>query len=79
MQEKLGTLNGGRVYAAYDYEGEHEDELDLNADEPILVLRREDEKEKGWWWAKRENTGEEGYVPRNYLAVSFLFVGRVGW
>lgn len=65
-------LNGGRVYAAYEYESEYEDELNFKADEPILILRREDEKEKGWWWAKRENTGEEGYVPRNYLAVSSL-------
>lgn len=68
----MGVLNGGRVYAAYDYEGEYEDELTANVDESLIILRRDDEKEKGWWWAKRESNGEEGYVPRNYLAVIFF-------
>lgn len=68
IQEKIGVLNNGRVYAAYDYDAKYEDELDFKVGDEMIVLNKSD-KEKGWWWTKHSSSGSEGFVPRNYLAV----------
>ena len=68
VQEKMGMLNGGRIFAVYSYTGEKPDELSFKDGEELTVLRRGDEQETEWWWAKK---GEQmGYIPRNLFGVS---------
>nr|XP_061843965.1 apoptosis-stimulating of p53 protein 2-like [Nerophis lumbriciformis] len=67
VQEKMGVMNRGVVYALWDYEPESGDELRLQEGECVTVLRREDEAEDEWWWARCGD--REGYVARNLLGV----------
>lgn len=67
VQEKLGVLNGGVVYAVFDYDAKNEDELSFRLNDQITVLRKGDEKEKEWWWSRLGD--KEGYIPRNLLGV----------
>lgn len=68
IQEKLGILNGGVVYALYDYDAHNPDELSFKNGDVIVVLRKGDEFEREWWWSKVKD--REGYIPRNLLGVS---------
>ena len=67
IQEKLGIINKGKVYAVFNYDSQNSDELTFVNGTEIEVLRKGDEQEQEWWWAKTA-TGE-GYVPRNLLGV----------
>ncbi|XP_059480409.1 apoptosis-stimulating of p53 protein 2 isoform X2 [Neocloeon triangulifer] len=67
VQEKLGILNQGAVYAVYDYEAHNTDELSFNDGDQLVVLRKGDELEREWWWSKIGS--KEGYVPRNLLGL----------
>lgn len=64
----MGIMNKGVLYALWDYEPQHGDELPLREGDCLAVLRREDEEETEWWWARLQD--QEGYVPRNLLGVS---------
>ena len=46
IQEKLGLINNGIVYALYDYDAQNEDELSFKEGDIIKVLRKGDENEK---------------------------------
>lgn len=66
-------MNGGRVYAAYDYEAAMDDELSFKEGDELVVIKRDDgpqSPQKGWWCARDPKIEKEGFVPRNYLAVS---------
>ncbi|XP_058131251.1 apoptosis-stimulating of p53 protein 2 isoform X1 [Dasypus novemcinctus] len=65
VQEKMGIMNKGVIYALWDYEPQHDDELPLKEGDCMAVVRREDEDEVEWWWARLNE--REGYVPRNLL------------
>lgn len=67
VQEKLGIMNNGQVYAVFDYEAQHSDELSLKNGDSLVVLRKGDDNEREWWWSKLGH--KEGYVPRNLLGV----------
>ncbi|XP_024912879.1 protein phosphatase 1, regulatory subunit 13Bb isoform X3 [Cynoglossus semilaevis] len=67
VQEKLGVMNKGTVYALWNYEAQNQDELSFGEGDPITILRRQDDSETDWWWAKLED--KEGYVPRNLLGL----------
>ncbi|KAM4772831.1 apoptosis-stimulating of p53 protein 2 isoform 2-T2 [Rhinophrynus dorsalis] len=67
VQEKMGIMNRGVIYALWDYEAENDDELSLKEGDCMTVLRREDEDEDEWWWARLHD--KEGYVPRNLLGL----------
>ena len=71
IQEKLGIINNGAVYAVFDYNKQNPDELDLHMGQKFIVMKKGDEVEKEWWWAKCEDT--EGYIPKNLLGVSQYF------
>jgi apoptosis-stimulating of p53 protein 1 len=66
------VINDGLVYALYDYDlnSSEDNELEFKDGDQLIILRRGDENENEWWWARHENTKKEGYVPRNYLGVS---------
>ncbi|KAG7462903.1 hypothetical protein MATL_G00189650 [Megalops atlanticus] len=67
VQEKMGIMNRGVVYSLWDYEKENEDELQFKEGDCMTIVRREDEDEIEWWWARMGDT--EGYVPRNLLGL----------
>merc|ERR1719449_367130 len=69
IQEKLGIMNQGAVYAVYTYEAVISDELSFVESERMMVLRKGDEIEKEWWWSKKENDQNEGYVARNLIGL----------
>ncbi|KAJ8919580.1 hypothetical protein NQ315_002202 [Exocentrus adspersus] len=68
VQEKLGILSGGVVYAVFDYTAQQPDELSFKAGQQFTVLRKGDENEREWWWSRLGD--KEGYVPRNLLGVT---------
>lgn len=61
-------MNRGVVYALWDYASEEDDELQFREGDCMTVVRREDEDEVEWWWARMGD--REGYIPRNLLGVS---------
>ncbi|XP_056249480.1 apoptosis-stimulating of p53 protein 1-like isoform X2 [Seriola aureovittata] len=67
VQEKLGVMNKGLVYALWDYTAQQADELSFSEGDALTVLRRRDETETEWWWARLND--REGYVPRNLLGL----------
>lgn len=71
IQEKLGILNNGEVYAVFAYDSQQQDELSFDVNDRLTILRKGDDSEREWWWAKCE-LGREGYVPRNLLGVNCL-------
>ena len=64
----MGIMNRGVVYGLWDYEVEAEDELSFREGDCMTILRREDQEETQWWWARCGD--KEGYIPRNLLGVS---------
>lgn len=74
VQEKLGVMNKGTVYALWDYKAQNPDELTFSEGDTITILRRQDDSETEWWWARLEDN--EGYVPRNLLGVRKKFPER---
>uniref|UniRef100_A0A669CU12 Tumor protein p53 binding protein, 2a n=1 Tax=Oreochromis niloticus TaxID=8128 RepID=A0A669CU12_ORENI len=67
VQEKMGIMNRGVVYALWDYSAENPDELSFHEGDCMTIIRREDEDEIEWWWARMGDT--EGYIPRNLLGL----------
>ncbi|XP_066533147.1 protein phosphatase 1, regulatory subunit 13Bb isoform X2 [Hoplias malabaricus] len=67
VQEKLGVMNKGVVYALWEYEAQSADELSFQEGDAITILRRKDDTETDWWWARLND--KEGYVPRNLLGL----------
>lgn len=67
VQEKLGVMNKGVVYALWDYEAQNNDELSFHEGDAITILRRKDDNETEWWWAHLND--KEGYVPKNLLGL----------
>ncbi|XP_058976070.1 apoptosis-stimulating of p53 protein 1 isoform X2 [Musca domestica] len=68
IQEKLGILHAGEVYAVFSYEAQNSDELTFTVNDRLVILRKGDDAESEWWWAKNDQN-EEGYVPRNLLGL----------
>ncbi|KAM6032959.1 LOW QUALITY PROTEIN: relA-associated inhibitor [Theristicus caerulescens] len=67
VEQSMGVLNSGVVYALWDYSAEFGDELSFREGEPVTVLRRQPPQELDWWWGSLY--GHEGYVPRNYFGL----------
>ncbi|KAL8219971.1 UNVERIFIED_CONTAM: hypothetical protein K2H54_037166 [Gekko kuhli] len=65
VEQSMGLMNNGVVYALWDYSAEFSDELSFREGEPVTVLRRDAQEEMDWWWASLY--GQEGYVPKNYF------------
>lgn len=64
----MGIMNRGMVYALWDYTDENPDELSFQEGDCMTIVRREDDDEIDWWWARMGDM--EGYIPRNLLGVS---------
>lgn len=64
----MGTKNEGVVYAVYDYDAQNSDEISFKDGDKVTIIRRGDDQEINWWWA-RAVRGQEGYVPRNLFGL----------
>ena len=54
------------IYAAvFDYQSRTDDDLSFEKTNLLCILNADD---KDWWLARSKNSGEEGYVPSNYVA-----------
>ncbi|KAG5682108.1 hypothetical protein PVAND_011487 [Polypedilum vanderplanki] len=42
-------------------------ELNISVNDKLTILRKGDESEREWWWARKDD--REGYVPRNLLGL----------
>uniref|UniRef100_A0A8C8GGF3 Tumor protein p53 binding protein, 2a n=1 Tax=Oncorhynchus tshawytscha TaxID=74940 RepID=A0A8C8GGF3_ONCTS len=67
LQEKMGIMNRAVVYGLWDYSDDNSDELAFREGDCMTIVRREDEDEIEWWWARMGDT--EGYIPRNLLGL----------
>ncbi|KAK2898026.1 tyrosine-protein kinase HCK [Channa argus] len=54
--------------ALYDYEAIHEGDLGFKKGDKLRILEESGE----WWRAKLISTGQEGYIPSNYVAKDTL-------
>jgi apoptosis-stimulating of p53 protein 1 len=57
------------VFAVFSYDAQQTDELKFSVNDKLTILRKGDEAEREWWWARTDD-GHEGYVPRNLFGVS---------
>lgn len=67
VEQSMGLMYNGVVYALWDYSAEFGDELSFREGDSVTVLRRDGLEETDWWWATLH--GQEGYVPRNYFGL----------
>ncbi|KAM8986048.1 LOW QUALITY PROTEIN: relA-associated inhibitor [Ara ararauna] len=67
VEQGMGVLNSGVVYALWDYSAALGDELSFREGEPVTVLRRQRPGDEEWWWGSLY--GHEGFVPRNYFGL----------
>ncbi|XP_029009447.1 apoptosis-stimulating of p53 protein 2-like isoform X2 [Betta splendens] len=67
VQEKMGVMNRGVVFALWDHEPQRDDELGFSEGDCVTVLRRDDAVETEWWWARCGD--REGFIPRNLLGL----------
>ncbi|KAM3872429.1 tyrosine-protein kinase HCK [Diretmus argenteus] len=54
--------------ALYDYEAMHDGDLGFKKGDRVIILQESGE----WWRAKLISTGQEGYIPSNYVAKDTL-------
>ncbi|XP_064606630.1 tyrosine-protein kinase SRK3-like [Liolophura sinensis] len=58
---------GSRILKArYDYEARTNDDLAFRKGDQMILL---DDSDADWWLARHIRTQQEGYVPRNYVAL----------
>ncbi|XP_030073832.1 relA-associated inhibitor isoform X2 [Microcaecilia unicolor] len=67
VEQSMGLVNNGVVYALWSYSAEFSDELSFHESDPVTILRHDDQEETEWWWASLY--GQEGYVPKNYFGL----------
>ena len=51
--------------AKYGYSSRTDDDLGFEKGDLLYIINRDDE---GWWFARAKLTGQEGYIPNNYVA-----------
>lgn len=55
-------------FAAYPFRGQGAYQLDLQFGQQVIVRYKQDlNGNKEWWYVKDKTSGQEGYVPANYL------------
>ncbi|KAG0171161.1 hypothetical protein DFQ28_000231 [Apophysomyces sp. BC1034] len=65
VKDYYDTLEPADLYRAHhDYEAQQEDELTLK-DGDIIHVKNTDNQD--WWFAEKQETGESGMVPSNFL------------
>jgi hypothetical protein len=85
IQEKMGHVQKGHVYALYNYDGCGEiggvrrvDELCFNTGDLFTISRKTEfdaegnELDSEWWWAKRASNDNGGVDEEGYVPRNFL-------
>lgn len=67
------------MYAVFAYDAQQPDELSFDVNDRLTILRKGDDSEREWWWAKITPGNSEGYVPRNLLGVSVELNWNFRW
>jgi len=67
VQDKLGHVRHGQVYGLFDYKAENEDELSFSDGDLLTIVRRGDDIEEKWWFARLN--GQSGYIPQNFIGL----------
>lgn len=58
------------MYAVYDYDAQNGDELSFKDGDRVTIVRKGDDQEIDWWWARMGSADrKEGYVPRTLFAL----------
>ncbi|XP_063771168.1 tyrosine-protein kinase Blk isoform X2 [Pseudophryne corroboree] len=65
-QQNQSELEQRFVAALYDYVPANNGDLQLHKGEKLELLS---DSNKDWWLAKSEVTGEEGYIPSNFVTI----------
>ena len=58
-------LNYPLFVAKYGYASRTDDDLGFKKGDSLYILDMDD---RDWWFAKAKHTGQEGYIPSNYVA-----------
>ena len=69
MEECLGVANQSKVFASQPYHTARSDELELNRNSGLTVLRKGDYPGSSWWWCQ-DTKGHQGYVLREILSLN---------
>lgn len=67
VQEKMGVMNRGQVFALWSFEPEEPDEIQVSEGDCLTVLHRDQRSDALWWWVR--GAQREGYIPRNLLGL----------
>ncbi|KAM4602341.1 tyrosine-protein kinase HCK-like, partial [Discoglossus pictus] len=59
----VGGQEGEHLLALYDYDGVHPGDLTFRKGDHLELIEESGE----WWRARLVQTGEEGYIPSNYV------------
>ena len=62
---KLQELNYPLFIGNYDYSATADDDISFKKGDLLYIINRD---EGDWWFARSKDTGQEGYVPSNYVA-----------
>ena len=62
---KLQELNYPLFVGNYDYSATTDDDMSFKKGDLLYIIDRD---EGDWWFARSKDTGQEGYVPSNYVA-----------
>ncbi|XP_040187416.1 tyrosine-protein kinase HCK [Rana temporaria] len=62
-ESSVGGGEDGDLVALYDYDGVHPEDLTFRKGDYFQLLEESGE----WWHARLIHTGEEGYIPSNYV------------
>ena len=49
----------------YDYSSRTDDDLGFKKGDLLYIINTD---ERDWWFARSKSTGQEGYIPNNYIA-----------
>ena len=67
LQERLSQLesNDPLFVGKYDYFARADDDLGFKKGDLMYIINTD---EVDWWYAKSKDSGQEGYIPSNYVA-----------
>ena len=64
-QPAQDTLNFPLFVGKYDYSSRTDDDLSFKKGDLLYIINTD---EGDWWYARSKSTGQEGYIPNNYVA-----------
>ena len=68
LEEQMQT-EGTKLYAAYDYQAQADNELSFKTSDVLVYLKGEENGGQNWFYCRHFGSETEGLVPRNYLGV----------